>query len=86
LGASFSVAPEAKALVTTGLYARIQHPMYVFLDLLLLTVIVALGTSILLLPWAIIVVVQTLQSRREEKVLAAAFGADYDSYRSRTWF
>jgi protein-S-isoprenylcysteine O-methyltransferase Ste14 len=27
LGASFSVRPEAKTLVTSGLYSRIQHPM-----------------------------------------------------------
>lgn len=86
LGKSFSVMPEARVLVTTGLYSRIQHPMYVFLDLFLLAVIVALGWPILLLVWAILVAIQALQSRREEKLLAATFGTDYNSYRSRTWF
>lgn len=33
LGKSFSVMPEARVLVTTGLYSRIQHPTYVFLAL-----------------------------------------------------
>jgi protein-S-isoprenylcysteine O-methyltransferase Ste14 len=86
LGKSFSIMPEAKALVTAGLYSRIQHPMYVFLDLFLVSVIVALHWPILLGAWAIVVVVQTVQCRREEKVLAAAFGADYEAYRGRTWF
>jgi protein-S-isoprenylcysteine O-methyltransferase Ste14 len=86
LGKSFSIMPEAKALVTKGLYSRIQHPMYFFLDLFLVSFIVGLGWPILLLAWAIVVVVQTVQGRREERVLAAAFGADYEAYRSRVWF
>lgn len=85
LGKAFSIMPQATALVTTGLYSRIQHPMYVFLDLFLLSLVIALGVPILLLVWGILVVVQTLQSRREERVLAAAFGAQYDAYRDRTW-
>ena len=28
LGASFSVRPEAQPLVTTGLYAKLRHPIY----------------------------------------------------------
>src|SRR5438309_1012059 len=30
LGDSFSVAPEARKLVTTGLYSKVRHPVYVF--------------------------------------------------------
>ena len=33
LGKSFSVTPKAKELVTHGLYSRLRHPMYLFLDL-----------------------------------------------------
>jgi protein-S-isoprenylcysteine O-methyltransferase Ste14 len=86
LGDSFSIMPEAKTLVTTGLYYRIQHPMYFFLDLFLVSIIIVLGWSILLWAWIILVVVQILQSRREEKVLSAAFGAEYEAYQSQTWF
>jgi len=85
LGKSFSVMPEARALVTTGPYSRIQHPMYVFLDLFLLALIIALDWPVLLLGWGILVVVQVLQAQREEKVLAAAFGADYVAYTNGTW-
>jgi protein-S-isoprenylcysteine O-methyltransferase Ste14 len=30
LGSSFSVTPQAKALVTGGIYRRIRNPIYVF--------------------------------------------------------
>jgi protein-S-isoprenylcysteine O-methyltransferase Ste14 len=86
LGKSFSVMPEARALVTTGLYSRLQHPMYVFLDLFLAALIVVLGWSILIILWGALVIAQVIQARREEKVLAASFGADYEAYQRRTWF
>ncbi len=86
LGDSFSVLPKAMPLVTTGLYSKIQHPLYFFLDLLILGVIVAFDWPIVLLPWGALVVIHALQARREEKVLAAAFRSDYESYKIRTWF
>jgi protein-S-isoprenylcysteine O-methyltransferase Ste14 len=85
LGKSFAVMPTAKSLVTTGLYSRIQHPMYVFLDLFLASVIMALDMPVLLWIWGILVIVQFFQSRREEAVLQAAFGAEYEAYAKRTW-
>jgi hypothetical protein len=33
LGKSFAVAPKANDLVTQGLYSRLRHPMYLFVDL-----------------------------------------------------
>jgi protein-S-isoprenylcysteine O-methyltransferase Ste14 len=86
LGKSFSVMPQARELVATGLYSRIQHPMYFFLDLVFVSLIVAFDWPILLFAWGVVVIVQTLQSRQEERILASCFGADYEAYRSRTWF
>jgi protein-S-isoprenylcysteine O-methyltransferase Ste14 len=85
LGKSFSIAAVAKALVTNGLYSKIQHPMYLFLDLFLLAFIIFVNGSILLPFWAVLVLVQTFQSRREEKTLAAAFGHEYEAYEAGTW-
>jgi len=84
LGEAFAVTPKAKALVTTGLYSRIQHPMYLFLDLFLLCIIVAMNSPTLIVAWAVLVIVQAIQSRREEKILSTAFGAQYDAYKDRT--
>jgi protein-S-isoprenylcysteine O-methyltransferase Ste14 len=32
LGNSFAVTPAARDLVTHGLYSRLRHPMYLFVD------------------------------------------------------
>jgi protein-S-isoprenylcysteine O-methyltransferase Ste14 len=78
--------PQARTLVATGLYSKIQHPMYVFLDLFFVSLIVAFDLPILIFAWGIVVIVQTVQSRQEERILAAAFGAEYEAYRNQTWF
>lgn len=86
LGSSFSVSPKAKELVTKGFYSRIQHPLYFFLDLILIAVIIVIGLKWLLIFWCILAIMHLLQSRREEKILASAFGTEYDSYSAKTWF
>jgi protein-S-isoprenylcysteine O-methyltransferase Ste14 len=85
LGNSFAVKPQATTLVTSGLYSRIQHPMYLFLDLFLASFIVVFGSPVLLWPWAVLVVLQVIQSRKEEKVLSDAFGETYFTYSRSTW-
>jgi protein-S-isoprenylcysteine O-methyltransferase Ste14 len=85
LGKAFSVKPKASALVTKGIYAKIEHPLYCFLDLFLAALIAFLGMPILLLAWGVLVAVHLVECRREEGILAAAFGAEYESYRSQTW-
>src|ERR1035438_7589922 len=35
LGKSFAVTPQAKELVTLGLYSRIRNPIYVFVDIMI---------------------------------------------------
>jgi protein-S-isoprenylcysteine O-methyltransferase Ste14 len=86
LGQAFAVTPQAKGLVTHGLYARIPHPMYVFLDLLLLGVLVMLRQAWLLIPWVGLVGAQVWQAGREARVLTHAFGDAYRQYRKRTWW
>jgi len=86
LGKSFTVMPEAKALVTTGLYSKIQHPMYLTLDLFLLAIIILIGWPILLVIWGIVMVIQMLQAQREEKLLEVTFGDDYKEYVAHIWF
>ena len=84
LGEAFSVGPQAKVLVTHGLYSRIPHPMYAFLDLALLGAITMIRIPWLLIAWAGLIAVQAWQARREARVLEQAFGEAYSSYRRRT--
>jgi protein-S-isoprenylcysteine O-methyltransferase Ste14 len=86
LGKAFAFTPQAKGLITTGLYSRIPHPMYVFLDLALLGGITMLRQVWLLAPWVALVAVQALQARREAGILERAFGDAYRDYRRRTWW
>jgi protein-S-isoprenylcysteine O-methyltransferase Ste14 len=85
LGNSFSVQPKAKALVTHGLYARMRHPMYVFVDLMIVGVILALRLYWLLIVFVPMMIFQVIQARREAKVLHEVFGQAYLEYRQQTW-
>jgi protein-S-isoprenylcysteine O-methyltransferase Ste14 len=86
LGRSFSVGAQAHELVTTGLYAKVRNPIYVFGTAAFLLVLLALQGWQALAVWAVLVPVQVVRARREQHVLADAFGADYAAYRRSTWF
>jgi protein-S-isoprenylcysteine O-methyltransferase Ste14 len=86
LGRSFSVSAQARGLVTSGLYARVRHPVYVFGTLAWTGALVALLGSRGAVIAAIVAVVQLARIRREERVLAEAFGEEYEAYRQTTWF
>lgn len=86
LGRAFSVQAKATTLVTTGLYARIRNPIYVFGALLILGVIIWTGRPWLLLIFAVLIPLQIVRSRKEERVLTEKFGAAYLEYKQKTWF
>ena len=71
--------------MTTGFYGRLRHPIYVFGTMAFLLVLLALQGWQALVIWAILIPVQVTRARREEKVLAEAFGAEYEAYRRSTW-
>jgi protein-S-isoprenylcysteine O-methyltransferase Ste14 len=86
LGASFSVEARANQLVTSGMYSKFRHPVYVFGGL------AWFGALLILLGWQaliiglLVAVIEIIRARREERVLAAAFGPEYEQYRRNTWF
>lgn len=86
LGSSFSLRPEARKLVTNGIYSRIRNPIYLFGGLSLVGIILLLDKLWYLLAFLVVVPVQILRARREENVLTRAFGETYLEYRDRTWF
>lgn len=86
LGRSFSVTAQARQLVTRGLYSKLRNPIYFFGGLAYFGALVALQVWPLLLAWLALTPIQILRIRREEKVLAEAFGAEYEAYRAKTWF
>jgi protein-S-isoprenylcysteine O-methyltransferase Ste14 len=86
LGKAFSVAPKASVLVTRGVYSKVPHPLYAFLDAALLGAVIALRRPWLVAAWLALVAVHAWAARRESKVLEAAFGDAYREYRAKTWW
>ena len=86
IGSSFTVTPQARALVTHGVYSRIRNPIYVFSGLVLAGVFISFHLSWGLLLLLVLIPVQTIRARQENKVLEQKFGDEYREYRERTWF
>jgi len=86
LGKSFAVTPKAKDLVTHGLYSRLQHPMYVFVDLTICAIALATRRWYVLLPVVILLPLQARNAHKERKLLQEKFGERYEIYRHGTWF
>ena len=85
LGRSFTLAPEARELVTHGLYARIRHPVYIFSTLVLIGTAICLRNLFFAGYVAAVIVLQVFRIRREDAVLLQTFGERYREYRRRTW-
>jgi protein-S-isoprenylcysteine O-methyltransferase Ste14 len=86
LGTAFSAGAVASHLVTGGLYSKLRHPIYVFGTMSFLLVVLALQGPPALVVWALVIAIQIVRARREERVLTAAFGSEYATYRASTWF
>jgi protein-S-isoprenylcysteine O-methyltransferase Ste14 len=86
LGAAFSVQAKASNLVTTGLYARIRNPIYVFGALFIAGIIIWANKPWLLLVLVILIPLQISRGRKEAKVLEEKFGPAYLAYKQKTWF
>jgi protein-S-isoprenylcysteine O-methyltransferase Ste14 len=86
LGRSFSIRAQARRLVTTGLYSKFRHPIYLFRGIAFLGLFIALGKWIPTLCFILIYPLQILRARKEEKVLEEAFGEEYRRYKASTWF
>lgn len=86
LGDSFSVTPQAKKLVTSGIYSKIRHPVYVFSWLALAGLALYFEKPVLLLLLLPVIPLQVWRARKEEAALEGRFGGQYREYRAKTWF
>ena len=86
LGNSFAVTPQAKELVTLGLYSRIRNPIYVFVDVMIFGLILALHLYWLFALFPLLVAMHAFRAHREAGVLQEKFGQAYINYCHETWF
>jgi protein-S-isoprenylcysteine O-methyltransferase Ste14 len=86
LGRAFSIRAKATRLVTTGLYARLRNPIYVFGCFFFLGIAMFIPFWWLLLTLLIVIPMQIARARREAAILEATFGEEYRRYRRQTWF
>ena len=86
LGRSFSITPQAKKLVTQGVYSKIRNPIYVFGGIVFAGFLMVLQKPLLWLLFAAVMAAQIVRARREARVLEAAFGEEYREYRRKAWF
>ena len=86
LGDAFSLKAKAEILVTTGLYSKFRHPIYLFGFVAYCGVMLIWGRWIPFLCLLLIYSVEVARVRKEERILAQTFGQEYCRYRENTWF
>jgi len=86
LGNSFSVSPQAKKLITHGIYSRIRNPIYVFGTFVFVGLFLFLERPLFLLLIVPVVILQITRARAESRVLEEHFGDEYRRYKTSTWF
>ncbi len=86
LADSFSVSPQAKQLVTHGIYSRIRNPIYIFSTIVFAGLFLYLDVPYLFLSFLFLIPLQFFRARAEAGVLEEHFGEEYRQYRAKTWF
>jgi len=86
LSSSFAFTPQAKELVTHGLYSKIRNPIYVFITIAQLAVIFCLKVHYFILLWLPLVAMEIIRAKKEAQVLEEKFGDVYREYNKGTWF
>ncbi len=83
LGSAFSIEAKASKLVTTGLYARIRNPIYVFGALMIAGAIIFAARPWWLFILAVLFPLQVWRSGKEAKALEEKFGDEYREYNAK---
>lgn len=86
LGNSFTLSPQARTLVTHGIYSKIRNPVYIFSAIAIAGLSIYVNRPIYLVIFLFLIPLQIIRARKESQVLEAKFGDAYRQYKSETWF
>jgi protein-S-isoprenylcysteine O-methyltransferase Ste14 len=75
---------DQTALITTGLYAYVRHPIYALSSLMMLATLAAIPSPLMAVIAVIHLVFLQWEARREERHLLAAHGENYADYCRKT--
>lgn len=81
--AELQPSQHEQKLITTGMHARIRHPLYLGHLLTLVALAVGSGLIVLYVLTAVAIVTGAIMIRLEERELAQRFGDQYREYQSR---
>ena len=71
---------QIEGLVTTGVFSKMRHPMYLSLILMYLGLAIAWGVVWMLLPSLLFSALTVLTTIKEEEFLLRRFGHQYEEY------
>lgn len=87
LGSALAVLPGASHLVAAGVYKYIRHPIYVGIFFTLLGLLAACGSTFgVIYVFVVVLPLNVVRARLEERALLRQFGEGYRAYLDRTWF
>ncbi len=87
LGEYFTTSITPKGLVTTGIYSKIRHPMFIGAILVYIGIVVIFQSIIgFLLVIFILIPFFIYTAIKEEKILSEKFKTEYTDYKKKTFF
>jgi protein-S-isoprenylcysteine O-methyltransferase Ste14 len=84
LGRNFSVAPEARVLVTRGVYRVVRHPIYLAESLMIVGALMGDAELIALIGTVVVIGLQIYRVRVEERLLSRAFPTSFAAFTQGT--
>jgi len=87
LGKALQVLPEANSIVAKGIYRFIRHPIYIGIVFTHFGLFFACGSKFgIVYTLVLIIPLNIIRARLEEKALFSKFGERYRVYHKSTWF
>jgi protein-S-isoprenylcysteine O-methyltransferase Ste14 len=86
LGRNFAVVPEARVLVTRGVYRSVRHPIYLAESMMIVGALLGDAEVTALIGTLVVIGLQIYRIRVEEVLLRRAFPTSFEAFARRTTY